>query len=71
MLFHYDAHSCGAVCEAAYLATKMPIRVLVSPSNFYKLKALYENIPGLKAKSKSSHFFSKSLNSIHNACSVS
>jgi len=52
MLFHYDAHSTGAVCEAAYLATQMLVRVLVSPSNFYKLKALYENLPGLQGKIK-------------------
>jgi len=52
MLFHYDAHSTGAVCEAAYLVTQMPVRVLVSPSNFYKLKALYESLPGLQGKIK-------------------
>ena len=30
----------------------MPVRVLVSPSDFYKLKAIYENLPGLQGKIK-------------------
>jgi len=33
LLFHYDAHSSGSVCEAAYLSSHIPVTVLYSPSN--------------------------------------
>jgi hypothetical protein len=45
MVFHYDTHSFGSVCEAAYIAsTKIPVRVLVSPSNQRAMKEAYRKI---------------------------
>lgn len=51
MVFHYDkftSFSSGQLCEAAYLCSSgIPVRVLVSPSNFWAMKAAYSNLPGL------------------------
>ncbi|KAI9709382.1 MAG: hypothetical protein M1812_007718 [Candelaria pacifica] len=51
IVFHYDnftSISCGQVCEAAYLCSKgVPVRVLVSPSNQWRMQELYTNLPGL------------------------
>ena len=45
MVFHYDkfsGHSGNQLCEAAYLCSKgIPVKVLVSPANFWKMEALY------------------------------
>lgn len=53
IVFHYDrfiSHSSSQICEAAYLCSSgIPVRVLVSPSNFYHMKRAYENLPGLQA----------------------
>jgi len=45
VLFHYDNHSAGAPCEAAYLASHLPVTVLVSPSNIWRLREVYSKIP--------------------------
>ncbi|KAI9766483.1 MAG: hypothetical protein M1835_007179 [Candelina submexicana] len=51
IVFHYDnftSISCGQVCEAAYMCSKgIPVRVLVSPSNQWRMRDLYTNLPGL------------------------
>ena len=50
MVFHYDKfNSCSSsqICEAAYLSSAgIPVKVLVSPSNYYTMKEAYENMPG-------------------------
>jgi len=46
MIFHYDPHSTDTICEAAYLATHIPVTVLVSPSNLWRMKELYAKVPG-------------------------
>ena len=53
IVFHYDkftGFSTAPVCEAAYLcSTGIKMTILVSSSNFYRMKRTYENlvIPGL------------------------
>ena len=51
MVFHYDkftSFSSGQLCEAAYLCSSgIPVRVLVSPSNYWAMKEAYSNLPGL------------------------
>lgn len=51
IVFHYDpftSHSSGQICEAAYLCSSgIPVRILVSPTNFWCMKEAYENLPGL------------------------
>ncbi|KAL5436043.1 hypothetical protein PMIN05_006888 [Paraphaeosphaeria minitans] len=42
LVFHYDRCQGSGVCEAAYLCTSVPTTVLVSPSNYGRLKAAYE-----------------------------
>ena len=53
IVFHYDkfsSFSSSQICEAAYLCSAgIPVRVLVSPSNFWRMKKAYENLPGLAA----------------------
>ncbi|KAL7619491.1 hypothetical protein AAE478_010030 [Parahypoxylon ruwenzoriense] len=51
MVFHYDSyanHHTAQLCEAAYLCSSgIPVTVLVSPSNIWAMKRLYNNLPGL------------------------
>lgn len=51
LVLHYDKFTgieTGQLCEAAYLCSSgIPVRVLVSPSNFSRMKNLYSNLPGL------------------------
>ncbi|EXJ92553.1 hypothetical protein A1O3_01105 [Capronia epimyces CBS 606.96] len=51
LVFHFDKFTSSdstQVCEAAYLCSAgVPVRVLVSPSNFYAMNNLYRNLPGL------------------------
>ena len=51
MVFHYDKFtgiSASQICEAAYLTSlDTPVRILVSPSNFYRMKGVYENLSKL------------------------
>jgi hypothetical protein len=42
LVFHYDRCQGSGVCEAAYLCTDVPTTVLVSPSNYGRLKIAYE-----------------------------
>jgi hypothetical protein len=42
LVFHYDRCQGSGVCEAAYLCTSVPTTVLVSPSNYGRLKMAYE-----------------------------
>ncbi|OMP86947.1 hypothetical protein BK809_0007033 [Diplodia seriata] len=45
IVFHYDAWGAGSVCEAAYLCSAgIKVNVLVSPSNYWRLKDAYERI---------------------------
>lgn len=44
IVFAYDAQSTAIACEAAYLATKVPVNVLVSPSNYHDMKKAYHQI---------------------------
>lgn len=54
LVLHYDkftAFSSTQLCEAAYLvSSKIPVRVLVSPTNYLAMKKAYENLPGLENK---------------------
>jgi hypothetical protein len=56
LVLHYDKFTgieSGQLCEAAYLCSSgIPVRVLVSPSNFKHMKQLYSQLPGLPAGSK-------------------
>ncbi|MCJ1308201.1 hypothetical protein MMC25_001854 [Agyrium rufum] len=51
IVFHYDrfgSYTSTQVCEAAYLASSgIPVKVLVSPSNYWKMNDFYTNLPGL------------------------
>ncbi|KAF3061101.1 hypothetical protein GL218_04120 [Daldinia childiae] len=51
MVMHYDSYAnynTAHVCEAAYLCSAgIPVNVLVSPSNIWAMKRLYNNLPGL------------------------
>lgn len=44
IIFAYDQHS-KATCEAAYLASEIPVDVLVPPSNYHELKKIYDRLP--------------------------
>ena len=55
MVFHYDkfnSYSSSQICEAAYLSSKIPVKVLVSPSNYNTMKKAYENMPGFPQTAK-------------------
>ena len=56
MVFHYDkftGFASSQICEAAYLASSgIPVRVLVSPSNLYRMTRAYENLPGFPPNAK-------------------
>ena len=56
MVFHYDkftGFSSSQICEAAYLASSgIPVRVLVSPSNLYRMTKAYQNLPGFPQNAK-------------------
>lgn len=47
--FHYDtftSYRSKQLCEAAYLCSSgVPVKVLVSPTNFWRMKETYENLP--------------------------
>lgn len=70
VMFHYDkftAHSTTQLCESAYLCSKIPVRVLVSPSNLSVMKEMYSNLPGLpdnapKPKVEPLYFNERQLN---------
>lgn len=51
VVFHYDKYtgfSNTQLCEAAYLcSSRIPVRVLVSPTNFMAMKNAYANLEGL------------------------
>lgn len=51
LVFHYDKFTSSnttQLCEAAYLCSSaVPVRVLVSPSNYHNMARLYSNLPGL------------------------
>ncbi|KAK2861493.1 hypothetical protein FQN49_004144 [Arthroderma sp. PD_2] len=53
LVLHYDKFTgleTGQLCEAAYLCSAgIPVRVLVSPSNYSRMSQLYSNLPGLPA----------------------
>jgi hypothetical protein len=42
LVFHYDRCQGSGVCEAAYICSSVPTTVLVSPSNYGRLKIAYE-----------------------------
>ena len=54
MVFHYDkftGFAASQICEAASLAsTGIPVTILVSSSNFYRMKWMYENMLKLPPK---------------------
>jgi hypothetical protein len=56
IVFHYDgftAYGSTQLCEAAYLCSAgIPVKVLVSPTNYLTLKRAYESLPGVSAKRK-------------------
>lgn len=68
MVFHYDkftAISSTQVCEAAYLASKIPVKVLVSSSNYKHMKDVYENLPGFPKDAKKPKVMSLLLEEKH------
>ena len=56
IVFHYDAftsYGSSQICEAAYLCSSgIPVRVLVAPTNFWRMKEAYEKLPGLAADAR-------------------
>ena len=56
MVFHYDkftGFSSTQVCEAAYLSScGIPVKVLVSSSNLWRMQRAYENLPGFPRDAK-------------------
>ena len=50
MVFHYDKFTgfrTTQVCEAAYLASSgIPVKVMVSPTSYHRMREVYENLPG-------------------------
>lgn len=52
MVFHYDKFATQA-CEAAYLcSTGIPVKVLVSPASYEKMKRMYSSLPGVPDRFK-------------------
>jgi hypothetical protein len=53
IVFHYDnfaSYASGQACEVAYLCSQgIPVTILVSPTNFWQMKKIYENLDGLKS----------------------
>ncbi len=49
IVFHYDtftSYGSRQLCEAAYLCSSgVPVKVLVSPTNFWRMKQTYEKLP--------------------------
>ncbi len=56
IVFHYDkftGFSSTQVCEAAYIASSgIPVKVLVSPSNRWRMEQAYGNLPGFPKGAK-------------------
>lgn len=55
IVFHWDrftSYGSKQICEAAYLCSLLPVKVLVSPTNYWRMKETYENLPGLPASKK-------------------
>lgn len=49
LIFHYDTHSMGSPCEAAYLCSAgVPVRVFVSPSNYLSMQKAYSKFGSAK-----------------------
>ena len=50
IVFHYDqfsSHSTSQICEAAYLCSgNLPVRVIVSPTNYSVMNQVYSNLGG-------------------------
>ncbi|KAL9101853.1 MAG: hypothetical protein Q9163_002937 [Psora crenata] len=50
MVFHYDKFTgfqSTQVCEAAYLASSgIPVKVMVSPTSYHRMREVYANLPG-------------------------
>lgn len=49
IVFHYDtftSYGSKQLCEAAYLCSAgVPVKVLVSPTNLWRMRQMYENLP--------------------------
>ena len=56
LVFHYDRYTSintTQLCEASYLCSSgVPVRVLVSPSNYHNMARLYSNLPGLESHAR-------------------
>ncbi len=56
IVFYYDkftGFTSTQVCEAAYIASSgIPVKVLVSPSNRWRMEQAYENLPGFPKNAK-------------------
>ena len=56
IVFHYDRFTSFAsnqICESAYLCSAgIPVKVLVSPTNYWHMKTAYHNLPGLPANAR-------------------
>ena len=57
LVLHYDRCQGSGVCEAAYLCTHISTTVLVSPSNYGRLKKTYEDM----AKTQNANIIVKQL----------
>ena len=52
MVFHYDKFATQP-CEVAYLCcTGIPVKILVSPASYERMKRIYSNLPGVPARFK-------------------
>ena len=52
MVFHYDKFSTQA-CEASYLCSPgIPVKILVSPASYEKMKRMYSDLPGVPDRFK-------------------
>ena len=56
VVFHYDrftSYASSQICEAAYLCSSgIPVKVLVSPTNFWRMRTAYQTLPGLPSNAK-------------------
>lgn len=69
IVFLYDtfkSYGSSQISEAAYLCSSgVPVRVLVSPSNYWKMKVAYEDLPDLPPNSQRPEVIAMKLQDKH------
>ena len=43
IVFHYDPYAMDSACEAAFLCSDMPVKIITTPSNIWNRRKLYAN----------------------------